>query len=69
MGCPDNYSAFERYSDQQEREHERWYNSLPVCEHCQKKIEDEDLIDVEGYLYHVDCFMKNHKKCTDDYVI
>ena len=62
--CPDNYDAWKKH-DQQETD---WLNSRPRCEHCGEAIQDEDLFDLEGTLYHIDCAMEEFKKKTEDYI-
>lgn len=63
MYVPDNYDAFERYADQQERT----LDKLPKCCYCGEAIQDECLIDIDGELYHEDCFNDNFRKATSDY--
>lgn len=50
------------------RREEAWLNSRPVCEHCGRPIQNERLLDVEGLLYHVKCFVNEHERDTEDYV-
>lgn len=61
---PDNYSmwAFN------EAKKERWLESRPVCEHCGQPIQDEGLMNIDGYLYHVACAVEKYGADTEDYV-
>lgn len=63
--CPDNYDQWKKH----DREQTRWYNSLPRCEYCRQKIQDEDLMDIEGTLYHVECAEREFKRNTEDYMV
>lgn len=51
------------------REHrrERWSKRRPVCCLCGAKIQEEELIDYEGRLYHEKCFLDEYRKWTEDY--
>lgn len=64
MCCPDNYSLWE----DRERQQEAWLARRPKCVHCNQPIQDERVFDVEGELYHVDCFNESHLKWTEDYI-
>ena len=55
---------FERY----DRRQQQWLDSLPVCEHCNEPIQDEDLMDIDGTLYHLECAEREFKKSTWGYV-
>lgn len=50
-----------------EIERERRLARLPSCAHCGEKIQDEELIDYEGKLYHEECFLDEYRKWTEDY--
>ena len=54
----------ERYLAQQDREAAKF----PVCVYCEEPITDENLFDIDGELYHCDCFVSEHKKRTEDYM-
>jgi hypothetical protein len=41
---------------------------LPVCGSCKRPIQDEKLLYVEGYFYHVDCFVKEYAEDTEDFI-
>lgn len=55
---------------------EKWLKSRPICEHCKERIQDEDLIDENGTLFHEECFeeilekyIKQHRRCTENYAV
>ena len=54
----------DRYFSEQEARLEK----LPECEYCGHKIQDEDLFDIEGTLYHVSCAEELFKKDVNNYV-
>lgn len=65
------HDFYNLYSDDQER----WLKSRPICDYCKERIQDEDLVDDNGALYHEDCFMEHmeeymrqHRCCTENYV-
>lgn len=60
----DNYDLFIKH----DRDQQRWLDSLPKCDHCNEPIQDEDLFDVEGTLYHMECAEQEFKKKTEDYI-
>lgn len=60
----DPVADFNRY----DREQAKRLAELPVCDHCSKPIQDEDLFDIEGVLYHLECAEQEFKKKTDDYM-
>ena len=59
----DNYAMW-RHLDM---EHERKLARRPVCSLCGERIQDEELIDYEGQLYHEQCFLDEFRKWTEDY--
>lgn len=59
----DNYDLWEEHDAKQEA----WLETLPVCSECGEPIQDEKLIDIDGELYHVACFMSNFLKWAEDY--
>lgn len=61
---PDNYSQWEAH----ERKQEAWLESRPVCEHCGHPIQDEGLMNIDGYLYHVACAIEKYGADTENYV-
>lgn len=64
MYTNDPVADFHSYDAEQQMKLEE----LPVCEYCRQPIQDERLLDVEGELFHVDCFVEEHRKWTDDYI-
>lgn len=66
MGFTDDpIKDFERY----ERRKQQWLDSLPVCEHCNEPIQDENLMDFEGTLYHLECAEREFKRKTENYIV
>lgn len=61
---PDNYDLFQAH----DRKQQQWLDRCPVCEHCDQPIQDEDLFDIDGTLYHTECAEQEFKKKTDDYM-
>ena len=59
----DAYSQFKS----RERRLEAWLRKRPVCCYCQQPIQDENLYDIEGNLYHEDCLNDSFRKYTEDY--
>lgn len=59
----DNYAMW-RHLDM---ENERKLARRPVCCLCHERIQDEELIDYEGQLYHEQCFLDEFRKWTEDY--
>lgn len=62
--CPDNYDQWKKH----DRRETDWLNSRPRCEHCNEPIQDEDLMDIEGTLYHLECAEREFKRNTEDYI-
>ena len=62
--CPDNYDQWKK----KDREDAKWYNSRPRCAYCDHKIQDDDLMDIEGTLYHLECAEMEFKRNTEDYI-
>jgi hypothetical protein len=50
-----------------EAEKDAWLESRPVCEHCGHPIQDEGLMNINGYLYHVDCAIETFSAETEDF--
>ena len=63
MNIPDNYDLFTSRESRQQK----WLDSLPKCDHCYNPIQDEDLIDFDGFLLCQDCLRKHYTKKTEDY--
>lgn len=55
--------------EHREIEYERWKARRPVCCLCEERIEEEELIDFEGRLYHERCFLDEFRKWTEDYEV
>lgn len=64
MNIPDNHDLWEAH----DREQAKRLAELPVCEICGEPIQDEDLFDLDGTLYHIECAVEEFKKKTDDYM-
>lgn len=64
MRLPEPYELWDSYCNEQEKKAEK----LPVCVMCGETIYDDHLIDLDGDLYHEDCFLKDCRKPTDNYV-
>lgn len=60
----DNYSLFRRREAQQEA----LLKKQPVCCYCGRPIQDENLYDIEGNLYHEECLNESFRKYTEDYI-
>lgn len=60
----DNYSLYK----QREREQERWLAQRPVCSYCGHPIQEEELYDIEGEIYHKKCLDEQYLKQTEDYI-
>ncbi len=60
----DSYSLHK----QREREQERWLARRPVCSFCGQPIQEDDLFDIKGDLYHVNCAVESFQKNTEDYI-
>ena len=58
------WEFWDDYCDEQEKEAEK----LPICEECGKRIYDDHLIDLDGDLYHEDCFLSLCRKPTENYI-
>ena len=58
----DNYDLWRR----REAEQEAWLETRPICDHCGQPIQDENLYDFDGVLYHEDCMNENFRKRTED---
>lgn len=61
----DNYSMFRRREAEQEAELKRY----PVCYYCGEHITKRTLIDLDGVLYHKGCFLEEHVRDTEDYLV
>ena len=59
----DPYEDFRR----RESEQERWLNNLPVCDECNRPIQDEHYFEFEERIICEECLEFNHKKRTEDF--
>lgn len=50
-----------------EVERERELARCPVCCFCGHHIQDENLFDIHGNLYHEECAAEEFRKYTEDY--
>ena len=63
MNVPDNYDAFVQHQAEQDA----WLDKCPICEHCDKPIQDDYLYDVDGNIYCEKCMKELFRKDTEDY--
>lgn len=63
MIIADNYDAFREHDSEQEA----WLAKLPKCVSCGEPIQDDDLFDIGGALYHVEC-AEDLFKVPNDYL-
>ena len=63
MYIPDNYDAWEAH----EREQDAALESLPICDWCKERIQDDFYYDFEYLILHEEC-LEAYKKRTEDYV-
>lgn len=54
----------ERHMAEQDRQRERY----PKCSHCGEEIQDDELFDIHGEVYHLSCAEKEFVKWTEDYI-
>lgn len=64
LSIPDNLDAFNRHEARQEAQLAR----MPKCEKCGDYIQDDDLFDIDGVLYHEDCAVDLFRKSTENYI-
>lgn len=64
MVIPDNYSQWE----QREAEAEAWLAKRPVCSYCGEPIQEDELWDINGELFHEQCAEMEFKRYTEDYI-
>lgn len=60
----DNYKVWEHG----EREREMRLLTLPVCENCHKRIQDEDYYDVDGEILCEECMKRKYRRKTEDLI-
>ena len=61
---PDPLDLFEQH----EWEKEKRLKTLPCCDYCVEPIQDDDLFDIDGALFHIECAEQEFKKPTSNYV-
>jgi hypothetical protein len=64
MTIPDNYSQWVAH----EKEQEAWLSTRPVCCYCDEPIQEDELMDINGKLYHTDCAIEEFSRQTDSYI-
>lgn len=47
-------------------EQAEWESKCPECEICGNGITEETLIEVDGFFFHEDCFMKENRIYLED---
>lgn len=62
MGCPDNYSKWEKH----ERQAEAWLAKRPVCCYCDEPIQDDFCYEINGELICDDCLDTCFRRAVDD---
>lgn len=60
---PDNYDAFLAHQAKQDA----WLRKRPICEECDKPIQDDYLYDVDGMVLCEKCMKEQYRKDTEDY--
>lgn len=60
----DPVADFERYDAEKEAALER----LPKCDECKKRIQDDYVYEIEGYLLCESCMKANYRKDVDEYI-
>ena len=63
LNIPDPLDLFEQH----EWEKEKWLKTLPCCDYCGEPIQDDDLFDINGDLFHIECAENEFKKPTRNY--
>lgn len=63
MNVPDNYDQFQ----EDEARKQRWLDSRPKCDYCDRPIQDEKLCDFDGVLICLKCVEDHYTKDTEDY--
>ena len=63
MSIPDAYDLWK----QRERQEQKWLDSRPKCDHCNRPIQDEKLCDFDGTLICFECVENHYTKHTEDY--
>lgn len=54
----------DRYQDEKDKQLQK----LPKCSHCDEHIQTEELCDIDGTLYCMECFKDNFIKSVEDYI-
>lgn len=61
----DPYRAWEEKT----RREDAWLARRPRCYQCGEHIQSNKLFDVDGILYHRSCFIEQHERPTEDYIL
>lgn len=64
MCIPEAWQAWDQHCEQEECKLQRY----PRCDICNEYILDDQLIDIDGDLFHEECFMEQHRKVTENYI-
>lgn len=67
MDCPDYNDLLDIHEAEQERAYKRWYERLPRCSECGKKIETESCYEICDELFCEEC-VEGFKVCTENYM-
>lgn len=59
----DPLEDFDRY----DREKERRLARLPVCDNCNRRIQDDDYYDLEGEILCESCLKDKYRRSVEDY--
>lgn len=59
----DPLADFSRHDAEQQRALDR----LPKCCHCKEPIQDEHCCELDGEIFHCECFVERHTKLTENY--
>jgi formylmethanofuran dehydrogenase subunit E len=61
---PDNYDYYKKFAEEQDKQ----LLKLPKCSYCDEHIQTEELCDIDGTLYCMECFKDNFIKNVEDYI-
>ena len=56
------------YLRDEESNYEKYLRALPECCECGDKIEDDELVDIDGDLYCIECARKLFVQPTENYM-
>lgn len=60
----DPVKDYDRYQDEKDKQLQK----LPKCSYCDEHIQTEELCDIDGTLYCMECFKDNFIKNVEDYI-